>query len=97
MAHSTSTKIVLITKADEKLGFDIANKLASDHKDYHIIMTGRKKEELDQSVQALRSQGCSAEGFLLELDSEESIAGVVEVISQKHGRVDVLINNATVR
>ncbi|KAK3988097.1 hypothetical protein QBC44DRAFT_371423 [Cladorrhinum sp. PSN332] len=97
MADPPRTKIVLITRADESLGFDIANKLASDHRDYHIIMSGRKKEALDHSVQALRSKGYSVEGQVLELDSEESMDNIVQIITQKHGRVDVLINNATAR
>ncbi|KAK4193531.1 DNA replication complex gins protein sld5 [Podospora australis] len=91
---SPYTHIVLITGANQGLGYEIAKKLGAEHKDYHIIATGRRKESLDEAVKKLQSEGISVEGLVLDVTSDESIAEAVKTISEKHGRLDVLINNA---
>lgn len=91
---SSYTNVALITGANQGLGFYIAKKLGTEHGDYHIVVTGRRKPALDEAVQKLQSEGCSVEGLVLDVTSDESIAEAVKQISERHGRLDVLINNA---
>lgn len=86
--------IVLITGANQGIGFEIAKKLGTEHKDYHIIASGRRLEAVEDAAAKLRELGCSAEALVLDQDSDESITQAAETILDKHGRLDVLINNA---
>ncbi|KAK0748155.1 hypothetical protein B0T21DRAFT_380053 [Apiosordaria backusii] len=88
------TTIVLITGANQGIGFEIAKKLATEHKDYHVIMTGRRQAPLEQAVQSLKSQGLSVEALVLDVTSDDSITSAVDHVNTTHGRLDVLINNA---
>ncbi|KAK0667391.1 hypothetical protein QBC41DRAFT_324156 [Cercophora samala] len=91
---SPNTTVVLITGANQGIGFEIAKKLATDHKDYHIIMTGRRKQPLEEAVRSLQPQSLSVEALVLDVTSDASIASAVKHVSSTHGRLDVLINNA---
>ncbi|KAF3768974.1 NAD(P)-binding protein [Cryphonectria parasitica EP155] len=90
----TGKTIVLITGANQGLGFEISKKLATDQKDYHIIMAGRRKEAIEEAAQKLASQGLSVEPLILDVNSDESIEAAAQTVSGKHGHIDVLINNA---
>jgi NAD(P)-dependent dehydrogenase (short-subunit alcohol dehydrogenase family) len=93
MSHNDQT-IVLITGANQGIGFEIAKKLGTDHHDYHIIVTGRKAQAVDIAAAKLLEAGCSVEPLLLDLTMDESIAQAAKTVGEKHGRLDVLINNA---
>jgi NAD(P)-dependent dehydrogenase (short-subunit alcohol dehydrogenase family) len=86
--------IVLITGANQGLGYEIAKKLGTEHHDYHIIVSGRKAEAIDVAAAKLLEAGCSVEPLLLDLTSDNSIAQAAKTVEQKHGRLDVLVNNA---
>jgi len=96
MGSAAYTTKVLITGANTGLGWQIAKKLATEHKDYHIIMSGRNKSAIDKAVLDLQSQGLTnTEPLVLDVASDDSIAAAVSSVSSKHdGRLDVLINNA---
>jgi NAD(P)-dependent dehydrogenase (short-subunit alcohol dehydrogenase family) len=86
---------VLITGANTGLGWQISKKLATEHKDYHIIMSGRKKDAIEKAVADFQSQGLTnVESLVLDLSSDESIANAAKAVAEKHGRLDILINNA---
>lgn len=89
-----SKTLVLVTGANSGIGFEIAKKLATDHKDYHVIMAGRRKEAVEEAASKLQVEGLSVEPLVLDVTSDESIAEAAKVVSAKHGHLDVLINNA---
>ncbi|KAK0731733.1 short-chain dehydrogenase [Lasiosphaeris hirsuta] len=88
------THITLVTGANQGIGFEIAKKLSTEHKDYHVILAGRRKEAIDEAVAKLMALGLAVEGLLLNQDSDESITTAAKAVEEKHGRLDVLINNA---
>ncbi len=92
---STST-IVLVTGANQGIGFEIAKKLASEEKGYHIIVSGRRKEAVEEAVESLQKQGLSVEPLVLDIASDESIEAAVKTVEAKHGHIDVLVNNAAI-
>lgn len=86
---------VLVTGANTGLGWQISKKLATEHKDYHIIMSGRNKDAIEKAVADFQSQGLTnVESLVLDLTSDESIADAARAVAERHGRLDVLINNA---
>lgn len=57
MAVTPYTDVVLITGANQGIGFETAKKLASEHSDYHVIMTGRRKEAIEEAAAKLQASG----------------------------------------
>ncbi|MDB5910892.1 MAG: hypothetical protein JWP34_5006 [Massilia sp.] len=52
MGSTAYTTKVLITGANTGLGWQIAKKLPTEHNDYHIIMSGRKKDAIEKAKQS---------------------------------------------
>lgn len=88
--------IVLVTGANQGIGFEIAKKLATEQKDYHVIMAGRRKAAIEEAAEKLKSDGLSVEPLVVDLDSDASIEAAAKSVSDKYGRLDVLVNNAAV-
>lgn len=93
---TASKTIVLVTGANQGIGFEIAKKLATDQKDYHVIMTGRRRDAVEDAASRLQSDGLSVESLVMDLDSDESIEAAAKAVANKHGHLDVLVNNAAI-
>lgn len=95
MASTDYITKVLITGANTGLGWQIAKKLATEHKDYHIIMSGRKKDAIEKAVADFQAQGlANVESLVLDISNDASIAAAAKAVTDRHGRLDVLLNNA---
>lgn len=90
----SSKTIVLVTGANQGIGLEIARKLGKEHADYHIIMAGRRKQAIEEAAAKLQADGLSVEPLLLDMTSDASIEAAAKTVSEKHGYLDVLINNA---
>ncbi|KAK5663252.1 hypothetical protein OQA88_3679 [Cercophora sp. LCS_1] len=89
--------IALITGANQGIGYEIAKKLATEQPDYLVIITGRRKDSLDEALTKLNALGLTnVESLAMDIKSDESIATAAKAVEAKHGRLDVLINNAGV-
>ncbi|RYF50527.1 MAG: SDR family NAD(P)-dependent oxidoreductase, partial [Cytophagaceae bacterium] len=75
-------KIILITGASTGLGETIANYLTK--KNYVVYGTSRSIEHLPKSFNTLN----------MDVRDDKSIQDAIRRIIEKHGRIDVLINNA---
>lgn len=95
MGPAAYTTKVLITGANTGLGWQMAKKLATEHEHYHIIMSGRRRDAVEKAVADFQSQGLTnVEPLVLDISYDESIANAAKAVAEKHGRLDVLINNA---
>jgi NAD(P)-dependent dehydrogenase (short-subunit alcohol dehydrogenase family) len=92
MPHQDTT-IVLVTGANQGIGFEISKSLAAKHPDYHVIMAGRRKEAIEEAAAGLKKTGLDVEPLVMDLNSDESIASAVEYVDSKFGHLDVLVNN----
>ncbi|KIH90405.1 short chain dehydrogenase reductase [Sporothrix brasiliensis 5110] len=89
-----SKTVALITGANQGIGFEIARRLATEQKDYVVVMAGRRKDAIEEAAKKLQADGLTVEPIVLDVDSDESIEAAAQEVEQKHGRLDVLINNA---
>lgn len=88
---SLEGRIALVTGAARGIGAATATALAQ--RGAHVVLLARNADALDELAASIRDAGGSADTIvadLLEADAGEIVATVVE----RHGRLDVLINNA---
>lgn len=88
----SSKTIVLISGANQGVGFEIVKKLSNDPK-FHILMGTRSLSNGQAAISSLPN-GVVVEPIELDVTSDPSIAAAADVVASKYGRLDVLINNA---
>ena len=84
-------RIALITGAGTGIGRAVA--LALMEEGYTVVLTGRRREPLEEVAQAGgdpdRSMVCTA-----DVSDPQSVAALFEQVKQQYGRLDLLFNNA---
>ena len=86
--------IALITGANKGIGYEIAVGLGALG---HTVGVGaRSPERLSAAVDKLRAEGVDAFGVPLDVTSDESVTAAASLLSERFGRLDVLVNNAGV-
>ncbi|KAM0471904.1 hypothetical protein ACHAPX_009039 [Trichoderma viride] len=93
MAISPSSKIVLVTGANQGIGFEIAKSLSSKP-GYHVLLGSRDLQRGIDAAKQLQEQSLNVEPITIDITSENSIAEAVQQVTSKFGRLDVLVNNA---
>jgi NAD(P)-dependent dehydrogenase (short-subunit alcohol dehydrogenase family) len=88
-------QLVLITGVGKQtgIGFETARQLAN--LGYQIIITSRKQEAADQLAGILIEEGLNIVPMALDVTDEIMVKAVAEQVDLRFGKLDVLINNAT--
>ena len=60
----------------------------------HVVISSRKQPDCDRVAAVLRAEGISAEGRACHIGRMEDIAAMSEHLRERHGGLDVLVNNA---
>lgn len=87
-----SSKIVLITGASSGIGAVTARRLAADG--HHVVLGARRVDRLEALVQELSAAGHKADYAALDVTDPGNVKTFVEDAHSRHGRIDVLVNNA---
>src|ERR671910_65310 len=85
-------RVALVTGGSRGLGLQIAEALGE--MGAKLVLTARKKDELDQAVTHLAKQKIPAQAFVCDLGDRDAIPPVIDAVLGKLGKVDVLVNNA---
>jgi meso-butanediol dehydrogenase/(S,S)-butanediol dehydrogenase/diacetyl reductase len=85
-------KLALVTGGGTGIGAAIARRFAAEGAT--VVICGRRARLLEKVVGEIRGAGGAAEGFPLDLADEASARGFVRDAASRHGRIDVLVNNA---
>jgi citronellol/citronellal dehydrogenase len=59
-----------------------------------VIGCGRRSEPLEDMVREVSDRGGKAEFEALDIRDEEAVDGFMDGVLERHGRIDVLVNNA---
>jgi len=94
-----TANLAIITGANKGLGFGIAKVLATQHKDFTVLLTARDEQAGLKAVEELKKLGLSNIDFhVADVASDESINKLKEYVEKKYNsKVDILINNAAVQ
>ncbi|MCH2189801.1 MAG: SDR family oxidoreductase [Gammaproteobacteria bacterium] len=87
-----SGKVALVTGASRGIGEAIAKLFA--HHGAHVIVSSRRAESCDDVVRVISEAGGSAETMACHIGDMDNISATFAEIKRKHGRLDILVNNA---
>ena len=91
-AKRLENKVCIITGAANGIGFATAQKFSNEGA--LAIICDMNQEQVDLAVKNIVDAGGHAEGYVLNVTDRASIDLVVAALMARHGRIDVLINNA---
>jgi NADP-dependent 3-hydroxy acid dehydrogenase YdfG len=91
---TADSKIILITGASSGIGEATARRLAADG--HHVVLGARRVDRLAALAGEIRAAGGQADHGELDVTSLDSVRAFVEIAHERHGRIDVLVNNAGV-
>lgn len=87
-----SGKIALVTGASRGIGEAGARLLAAHGA--HVIVSSRKPDACEVVAQSIRDAGGRAETLACHIGEMAQIEAAWRVIEERHGRIDVVVNNA---
>lgn len=85
-------KVALVTGASRGIGEAVARILASHGA--HVIVSSRKLEGCEAVAASIREGGGAAEAMACHIGELGQIDGAFSAIEARHGRLDILVNNA---
>ena len=85
-------RVALVTGASRGIGESIAKLLAAAGA--HVIISSRKIDGCQTVADAITAEGGSAEAFACHIGDMEQIDACFAHIEEKHGKLDILVNNA---
>jgi NAD(P)-dependent dehydrogenase (short-subunit alcohol dehydrogenase family) len=85
-------KTAIVTGASRGIGAEIAKLLAAYGA--HTIVSSRKQADCQTVVDEITAAGGSAEAIACHIGELEQIEALFAQVTQKHGRLDILVNNA---
>jgi len=88
----TDKRVAFVTGGSRGIGAAIVRRLAKDG--FHVVAVARNNDKLQQLCQAIGSEGGSAEAVVCDIADSKALAEAIEKTAEKHGRLDVLVNNA---
>jgi NAD(P)-dependent dehydrogenase (short-subunit alcohol dehydrogenase family) len=85
-------RVALVTGASRGIGEAIARLLAAQGA--HVIVSSRKQDGCESVAASIRADGGSAEALACHIGEMEQIERVHRELESRHGRLDILVNNA---
>jgi NAD(P)-dependent dehydrogenase (short-subunit alcohol dehydrogenase family) len=92
MAFMSEDKFALVTGAGAGIGRAAA--LALARAGWHVALTGRRPEPLEETAREIAALGRRAPVFPCDVGDPQSVKALVAKISEAFGRLDLLFNNA---
>ena len=85
-------KVAFVTGGGTGIGAATAIRFAQEGAT--VVICGRRKEPLDEVVAQIKAAGGKAEAVQADVSDEAGFTAAIEAAAARHGRFDVLVNNA---
>ena len=85
-------KIVLVTGGGSGIGRAVARGFAREGA--RVVVSGRGRDRLDETVQLIGHDGGRGEAVAADVTRDGDVAALVGTITDRHGGLDVAVNNA---
>ncbi|MEB5967295.1 MULTISPECIES: SDR family NAD(P)-dependent oxidoreductase [Comamonas] len=92
MSKRLQGKIAFVSGGGSGIGAATAERFAQEGAT--VVICGRRKEPLDEVVARILAGGGRAEAIVADVGNEAQFVGALEQTAQKHGSLDILVNNA---
>jgi NAD(P)-dependent dehydrogenase (short-subunit alcohol dehydrogenase family) len=89
---SAAGRIALVSGGNRGIGYEICRGLAKHG--LTVVLTARDAAKGKAAVKALHEEGLELDFQRLDVTSCRSIRSCVAAVAERHGRIDVLVNNA---
>lgn len=90
-----SGKVALVTGASRGLGLEIARGFAETGA--KVIVHGRNVDDLRKAQAAIGTEGADVSILPFDLNDEAATARACDALAARHGRLDIIVNNAGAR
>src|SRR5918993_2396723 len=88
----TEKRVAFVTGGSRGIGAAIVRRLAKDG--LHVVAIARNMDKLQDVCGGINAEGGSAEAVTCDIADTRALATALEQVGEKHGRLDVLVNNA---
>jgi len=88
----TQKRVAFVTGGSRGIGAAIVRRLAKDG--LHVVAVARNAEKLNELCRQIEGEGGSAECIVCDIADSKALGEAIEKTAEKHGRLDVLVNNA---
>lgn len=85
-------KVAIVTGGSMGVGRSTCIQLAEEGA--HVVTCARRKPKLEELVETIKSRGGSITAVELDVGDTDAFAKLITDTAEKHGRLDVLVNNA---
>lgn len=90
-----TSKVAVVTGSNKGIGFNVVKGLLQRY-DGAVYLTSRDETKGKEAVAKLNAAGLKPEYHQLDVTSRSSVEAFRDYLKQKHGGIDILINNAAV-
>ena len=87
-----SGQVAIVTGGSDGIGLATAALLA--RRGASVVICGRRPEMLDKARITIEAEGGRIEAVQLDVSDDQAFTAMVEEVGRKHGRLDMMVNNA---
>jgi NAD(P)-dependent dehydrogenase (short-subunit alcohol dehydrogenase family) len=87
-------KVALVTGGSSGIGLAVARRIASEGARLVLVASPIDELDLDGALDSLRAEGHDVHGFAADVAEPATAERAVRLAVEKHGGLDVLVNNA---
>jgi len=87
-------RVAIVTASTKGIGYAIAERLGLDGAS--VVVSSRKKENVEKAVKQLQMRGIRCEGCVAHVAKNEDRRNLMEFALDRFGKLDILVSNAAV-